>query len=113
MSQRDSALVIFRRGDCLKEKRTRANEGNQTCIAVRGNRPKQIDPLVKTFRQLTQNFAAGNQEMESRRAATLEKTCGTAHQFQCRICTERFNRVRQRSPGVGRNAASASGERFS
>src|SRR5947208_7481514 len=38
-------------GDCLEERRTSAYERHRARVALAGDRPKQLDPFVKHFRQ--------------------------------------------------------------
>src|SRR5207237_6615568 len=57
--QRRGALSIISRRDVLKESWTGANERDESGVSVRRNRPKQIDPIIETFRQRSQHVAAG------------------------------------------------------
>ena len=71
--QGDGPIMIFLRRDCLKERGTRTNKRDQPGVAVRGDRPKQIDPLVKAFGQRSQNIAAGNKQVHCGRPTAFEK----------------------------------------
>src|SRR5262249_10769832 len=72
--------VVLNRGNTSEERWTCANECYQAGVPMRRNRPQELDPIVKTFRQRAENLSTANQDMKGRGAAPLEKVQRSSHQ---------------------------------
>ena len=93
-----------------EEARAGTNEGNQAGVSVRRDRPQELDPIVKTFRQGAQDVTAANQNMKRRGAAAFEKVDCSAHQPQGLISVQFLDGGGQRKPRIGSYPSGMLGE---
>ena len=80
MRKCDGAEVIFLRRDRLKERGAGTYKGDQPGVAVRSYHPKKIDPVVEAFRQGSEYFASGDEQVKRSRTAAFQKARRAPHQ---------------------------------
>src|SRR6185503_3491613 len=89
------------------ESGTTANKRDQTRVTVRRNYPQQRDPLVEDLRRAAQDLTAGDQNVERRATAALEKVV-SAFQQSYGVCGgELGDGVGCDGPRIGGNPARA------
>src|SRR6185295_7253512 len=100
--------MIHFAGERTNKSRAAAHKRNQAGVSMLRDGPQQFDPLVENLRQRPQDLTAGNQNLNGRTAAALEKPDGVVQQLQGSSGLELRERRRERGPGVCRDTAGAS-----